>query len=707
MSQSLKPNGASHLMVVTRKEAVQRAGPLPIDVDMAVVGEFDAAGTVSVDTICEGPDFPRLAGRADTHRFVTRYVTPTTTASLSREEHEMFEAYHDVTAAQHQANVDRLSAHGYRMISLSVYGDPAGARYAAVWVLRPGAAWVAVQGVDSAGYQSFVTTWTAKGYVPVLVSATGTSANAVFAAVLEQGIASPWVARHGLKSGPATTPGTFEYQNAAARAAKMMLRSVAIYGTAGDRQYVAAWHVNPGFVKWHVHPSDTAADYQAAFDMETQLPGVRLHSYRPALVALADDQIHCSVFKDDDVGPWVARHGLSAAAYQAEFEAQKAAGRYPISVQGGGTGSATQFAAIFAERDLPLARQWTVTGTAVPSLAGFDHAMQTFMQANGVRAAQLTIAKNGTVALARGYTWAEPGYRATTTSDRFLLASCSKIFLEAAVQSLYDANKLTPHLTPGTTVYPLLGFSHPADPRSDTITVQQLLDHMGGYDDTATGSGFDPTYQMRKIALDQHLGHAATKLDVARYMYARPLDFAPGTNSKYSNYGYMLASAVVERVTGEPFFDYVKKTLLDPAGIGEVLVLPTDASLRTANEAVCEDEGLGASALDPSSPLPVPAVYGGDGEVKEEAAACAGLAASATALARFIHIHAVWGNGGRAPGYARAGSTPGSSSFAESTTDGVDWAYVVNTRDWPPQTSPTLDELGRLIAQLLNRAPLP
>ena len=143
--------------------------------------------------------------------------------------------------------------------------------------------------------------------------------------------------------------------------------------------------------------------------------------------------------------------------------------------------------------------------------------MQTFMQANGVRAAQLAIAKNGVTKFSRAYTWAEAGYRVTQPSDRFLLASCSKMFLEAAVQALYDAKKLTPT----TKVYPLLGFSNPADPRSDTITIQQLLDHMGGYDDTPTGSGFDPTYRMRKIAIDLGLGHPVTKLDVARYMYAR------------------------------------------------------------------------------------------------------------------------------------------------------------------------------------------
>src|SRR6266849_7229947 len=90
----------------------------------------------------------------------------------------MFRAYHGVTGAQHQASFNSLSAQGFRMISLSVYGDPGDARYAAVWVQRPGPAWVAVHGVDSAGYQSFFNNWTAKGFVPVRVSATGTSSNA-------------------------------------------------------------------------------------------------------------------------------------------------------------------------------------------------------------------------------------------------------------------------------------------------------------------------------------------------------------------------------------------------------------------------------------------------------------------------------------------------------------------------------------------------
>jgi CubicO group peptidase (beta-lactamase class C family) len=483
----------------------------------------------------------------------------------------------------------------------------------------------------------------------------------------------------------------------------MILRSVAIYGTASDRRYAAVWHANPPFVKWHVHPSDTGASYQVVFNAETQLPGYQLAGYRPAYVALSGDQIYCSVFKDDVVGGWVARHGMTAADYQTEFNTQTAAGFYPICVQGGGSGGNTRYAAIFAKQDIPLNREWTVTGTAVPALAGFDHAMQTFMQVNGVRAAQLAIAKNGATKFSRAYTWAESGYRITQPSDRFLLASCSKMFLEAAVQALYDAKKLTST----TKVYPLLGFSGPLDPRSDTITIQQLLDHMGGYDDTATGSGFDPTYSMRKIAIDLGLGHPVTKLDMASYMYHKyMLDFAPGTNTKYSNFGYLLASAVVEKVTGMKYFDYVNTTLLQPAGISEVLVFPTLASNRTKNMAIIEDEALAKSTIDLNSQLLVPWVYGGGGEINEVGEACAGTGSSAHAMTQFIHLHAVWGNGLRAAGYARAGSTPGSSSLAVSRGDGIDWAYVVNTRNWPPSTSPTLEQLGNSITQLLDTTPI-
>jgi CubicO group peptidase (beta-lactamase class C family) len=244
---------------------------------------------------------------------------------------------------------------------------------------------------------------------------------------------------------------------------------------------------------------------------------------------------------------------------------------------------------------------------------------------------------------------------------------------------------------PGTKVYPLLGFSHPANPRSDTITVQQLLDHQGGYNDGRNPkypAALDPTYSMRQIG--QTIGHVvASKRDVASYMYGQPLQFAPGTDSAYSNYGYLLLGAVIEKVTGMSYHAYLEQAVLQPAGISEVEVFPTRAAGRTGHQAIAEDQGLGQDPLDLASTLNIPAVYGGDGEIDEIGDPNDGTAASAEAMTQFIHTHAVWGNGGRAPGDARAGGTPGAVTWAESRWDGVDWAYTVNTRDWPSTNGQT------------------
>jgi CubicO group peptidase (beta-lactamase class C family) len=657
-----------------------------------------------------------------------------------------FQAYHGVTATEHQARFSKWSAQGYRMISLSVYGDPGNALYAAVWVQRGGPGWVAIHGVDATGYQNFFTKWSNQGYYPVLVSATGTISDAVFASVFEQGNPGPWFGRHGM------TPADFAAANSSALANGQMIRSFSIYGTSSDRRYAAIWHPNPTYVKWHVHAADSASGYQTNFSAEIQLPGVYLNAYRPAYLALSSDATYCSAFKDDFVGPWVARHGLSGSDYQKFFTQQVADGFYPIVVQGGGTTAAPVYAAVFAKQDIPDARQWTVTGAPLAALAPVDQAVQVAMQANGVRAAQVAIAKNGTMKASRGYTWAEPAYRVTQPTDRFLLASLSKMFCAAAIQSLYESGKLQPPtltvkpngnehpvvgdlvtgnktgatafvsavngdtLTlvsvlntfttadnattmsnsrgtvtvlaydPGTKVYPLFGFSQPpADARSDTITVQQLLDHGGGYNDgwnPELPAAPDPTYHMREIG--QALGHVVgSKRDIASYMYGQPLQFPPGTNYSYSNYGYLLLGAVIEQVANMSYHAYLAQAVLQPAGLTEVEVFSTRAAGRTAQQAIAEDQYFGLDPLDLASTVQIPAVYGGDGEINEIGDPNDGTAASAEAMAQFIYTHAVWGNGGRAPGADRAGGTPGAVTWAESRWDGIDWAFTVNTRNFP------------------------
>src|SRR5258708_35477586 len=127
------------------------------------------------------------------------------------------------------------------MISFSVYGDTDSRLYAAVWVQRFGPDWEAVHGVDGAGYEAFLDLWIGKGYVPILISATGSFSHTIFAAVLERGITDPWLARYGMPSGPVERAGTFQNENANALAHKMILTSVAIYGTSADWEKVSGW----------------------------------------------------------------------------------------------------------------------------------------------------------------------------------------------------------------------------------------------------------------------------------------------------------------------------------------------------------------------------------------------------------------------------------------------------------------------------------
>ena len=59
-----------------------------------------------------------------------------------------FVAYHGVTGVSHQKQFDALSKQGFRLISISVYGERNAPRYAAVWVKRAGPSWQAVHGLE-------------------------------------------------------------------------------------------------------------------------------------------------------------------------------------------------------------------------------------------------------------------------------------------------------------------------------------------------------------------------------------------------------------------------------------------------------------------------------------------------------------------------------------------------------------------------------
>ncbi|HKK21499.1 MAG TPA: serine hydrolase domain-containing protein, partial [candidate division Zixibacteria bacterium] len=88
-----------------------------------------------------------------------------------------------------------------------------------------------------------------------------------------------------------------------------------------------------------------------------------------------------------------------------------------------------------------------------------------------------------------------------------------------------------------------------------SATIQNLLTHTSGL-----GDYWDDNYEE---AWD-HI----TKLDqVLPYVYDDSVAFSPGTEFQYSNSGFLMAGLIVEKVSGEDYFDYVRDNIFKPLGM--------------------------------------------------------------------------------------------------------------------------------------------
>jgi Polyglycine hydrolase-like, structural repeat len=176
---------------------------------------------------------------------------------------------------------------------------------------------------------------------------------------------------------------------AQARASGWMPTCLAVYGSGGELGFAGVWEGNLANVAWHADGlGEPSAAYQGRFDAELACWA------RPALVTLSSDEQYASIFRDDQIGPVVARHGMTSGGYQAEFDRLVPQGFFPIWVQGGGAGRGTRFAALFAREQPPEALVWqSPTGpTEVPAL---DDVMRDAMARHRIRGAGLALVHGG------------------------------------------------------------------------------------------------------------------------------------------------------------------------------------------------------------------------------------------------------------------------------------------------------------------------
>ncbi|KAL2282362.1 hypothetical protein FJTKL_10970 [Diaporthe vaccinii] len=152
------------------------------------------------------------------------------------------------------------------------------------------------------------------------------------------------------------------------------------------------------------------------------------------------------------------------------------------------------------------------------------------------------------------------------------------------------------------------------------------------------------------------------------------MDFDPGTDTFYSDYGTMPLSYLVTNTTGMPYLENPKEHVLD--GL-YVQLYETAAEKHAEYRIVQESTFTGYDPTAPGTTNLVPSTYGGDGAMNSFS-----LAASASTITRLIGRHAVLETGRRAACVQRDRSLAEARTFASSAQLEANWVLNLDTYEF-------------------------
>jgi CubicO group peptidase (beta-lactamase class C family) len=161
------------------------------------------------------------------------------------------------------------------------------------------------------------------------------------------------------------------------------------------------------------------------------------------------------------------------------------------------------------------------------------------------------IAKDGQPIFKKAYGLADKdNNRANNVDTKFDLGSMNKMFTAVAIAQLVEQGKLSFTDTVGKLLP-----DYPNKAVAEKVTVHHLLTHTSGM-----GSYFNGKFQA-------NLKNLKTVSDYLPLYVDDPLAFEPGTKWQYSNSGFALLGLIVEKVSGQSYYDYVKEHIFKPAGM--------------------------------------------------------------------------------------------------------------------------------------------
>ncbi len=215
--------------------------------------------------------------------------------------------------------------------------------------------------------------------------------------------------------------------------------------------------------------------------------------------------------------------------------------------------------------------------------ARVDSAAEAVLAGTGAPSASIAIVRRGQIVYEHAYGRGrlDPDQPATTAM-RYAIGSNSKQFCAAAILMLAEERKLSldDHVSRW---FPRLT-------RANDVTIRELLSMTSGYQD------FWP--QDYVMTADPDMRKPVSADEVMRRWAMIPLDFEPGTQWQYSNTNYVIAAAIVERVSGMRFMDFLRQRIITPLHLTSVADF--DAGWMNAKDA----QPLLRFGLGPLRPAP-------------------------------------------------------------------------------------------------------
>ncbi len=349
----------------------------------------------------------------------------------------------------------------------------------------------------------------------------------------------------------------------------------------------------------------------------------------------------------------------------------------------------------------------------IDELAGIDRKVRQYMSRWAIKGASLAIMRNDSLLYAKGYGWADEDENAAMEPSHILrMASVSKLITAAGIMVLQDRDSLSIK----DKVFGTDGILNDSlftetikDKNYHKITVEHLLRHQGGF-------YRDPLFSSKDVMNQMRLDCPPVKEDFYRLVLRNKLRFMPGEWQKYSNFGYLLLSEIIEKVSGKPYEQFIIEDVLRPAGCFDMHIGGNYYSDRRENEVryyTHEGEGKFIEEYNGSGVM-VERCYGGNnipllsgagawcGSPAEIARLVASIDCrpevkdiiSPEAVAQMIEyfdkdtFSLGWNDTTPEKGWSRTGTLAGTSALVKYFPDGECWIMITNTSTYrgPSQT---------------------